>query len=355
MGGAAIAVVASHLPAAMRPDRALFAGDTLPFVLPVCDHYAGSEKFLLKALAFQAQLGPVFDITADCEDGAPIGREREHAQMIAAVISSAANRFSRVGIRIHDISHSHWQKDLEIILPAAGSRVAYVTLPKVRGLATVEAMAGRVNTFAPRGHRIPLHVLVETHGALREIESIAAHPQVQCLSFGLMDFVSAHHGAIPASVLSGSGQFDHPLIRRAKLEIAAAAHAHLKVPSHNVSTALRDQKQVSADAARAAQEFGYTRMWSVHPDQIVPVLSGMQPNHHEVEFAAKILMAAADVQWGPIEEEGQLHDRASYRLFWTLLRRAAAAGVAIPEPARSRFFGVGGANDATNASQGPAR
>ncbi len=339
-GSDALSVVAPRLPAAMRPEHALFAGDALPFVLPVCDHYAGNERFLLKALAHQAQLGPVFDITADCEDGAPVGREREHAQMVAAVIGSAANRFGRVGIRIHDITHPHWQKDLEIILPAAGTRVAYVTLPKVRGLATVEAMAGRVNAYAPRGQRIALHVLIETHGALREIEAIAAHPQVQCLSFGLMDFVSAHHGAIPASALSGSGQFDHPLIRRAKLEISAAAHAHLKVPSHNVSTALRDQKQVAADAERASSEFGYARMWSVHPDQIVPILSGMQPKHDDVERAARILTAAAAAKWGPIEEDGQLHDRASYRLFWTLLRRAAAAGVAIPEPARSHFFGA---------------
>jgi len=341
MDGGALSLLEPQLSAAMRPERALFSGDALPFVLPVCDHYADSERFLLKALAYQQQLGPVFDITADCEDGAPVGREREHAQMIAAVIGSPANRFGRVGIRIHDISHPHWQKDLEIILPVAGNRVAYVTLPKVRGLATVEAMAGRVNAYAPRGHRIALHVLIETHGALREIESIAAHPQVQCLSFGLMDFVAAHHGAIPSAVLTGAGQFKHPLIRRAKLEISAAAHAHLKVPSHNVSTALRDQRQVAVDAERAAHEFGYTRMWSVHPDQIVPILSGMQPKHDEVERAAKILTLAADRQWGPIEFEEQLHDRASYRLFWTLLRRAAATGVAIPEPARSRFFAAG--------------
>jgi len=330
--------VAESRPPALRPQQALFGGDAQPFVLPVCDHYAGNERFLLKALAYQAQLGPVFDITADCEDGAPVGGEREHAQMVAAVISSAANRYGRVGIRIHDISHPHWQKDLEIILPAAGTRVAYVTLPKVRGLATVEAMAARVNAYAPRGQRIPIHVLIETHGALREVEAIAAQPQVQCLSFGLMDFVSAHHGAIPASVLAGAGQFEHPLIRHAKVRISAAAHAHLKVPSHNVSTALRDPQQVAADAGRAAREFAYTRMWSIHPDQIVPILSGMQPGHEEVERAARILLAAADAQWGPIEDEGQLHDRASYRLFWTLLRRAAAGGVAIPEPARSRFF-----------------
>jgi len=30
---------------------------------------------------------------------------------------------------------------------------------------------------------------------------------------------------------------------------------------------------------------------------------------------------------GPDRDEGVLHDRASYRLFWTLLRRAGAGGI----------------------------
>ena len=45
-------------------------------------------------------------------------------------------------------------------------------------------------------------------------------------------------------------QFDHPLVRRAKLEISAACHAHGKVPSHNVSTEVRDMDVVANDALR---------------------------------------------------------------------------------------------------------
>jgi citrate lyase subunit beta/citryl-CoA lyase len=74
--------VESRPPAALQPQQALFGGDAPPFVLPACDHYAGSERFLRKALPHQAQVGPVFDITADCEDGAPLRREREHAQPV---------------------------------------------------------------------------------------------------------------------------------------------------------------------------------------------------------------------------------------------------------------------------------
>ena len=59
-------------------------------------------------------------------------------------------------------------------------------------------------------------------GALHEVHALASHPRIQSLSFGLMDFVSAHRGAIPASGMSVKGQFEHPLVVRAKLEIALA-------------------------------------------------------------------------------------------------------------------------------------
>jgi citrate lyase subunit beta/citryl-CoA lyase len=83
---------------------------------------------------------------------------------------------------------------------------------------------------------LPLHVLIESPAAVHRAFEIAAHPRVQSLSFGLMDFVSAHGGAIPAQAMSSAGQFTHPLVVRAKLEIAAACHAHGKVPSHCVVT-----------------------------------------------------------------------------------------------------------------------
>src|ERR1700722_2946624 len=58
---------------ALTPAEVLFDGEAPPTVLPACDHYAGSEKLMLKSLALQQELGPVFDITLDCEDGAQVG------------------------------------------------------------------------------------------------------------------------------------------------------------------------------------------------------------------------------------------------------------------------------------------
>ena len=87
-----------------------------------------------------------------------------------------------------------------------------------------------------------------------------------------MDFVSAHGGAIPAEGMGLAGQFAHPLVLRAKMEIASACHAFGKVPSHNVVTEFKDSAALLTAARKAANELGYTRMWSIHPDQIRPIL-----------------------------------------------------------------------------------
>ncbi|MDY0071181.1 MAG: aldolase/citrate lyase family protein [Thauera sp.] len=325
----------------LHPNEVLFAGEK-PFpALPAVDHYAGAEKLMRKALQLQQELGPVFDLTCDCEDGARAGAEAEHAQMVCELVNSADNRFGRVGARIHDITHPHWQQDLAILIAGAGARLAFITLPKVRSAADAAAQISALRALEqqhqlPRS--LPVHILIETHGALREVWQIAALDGVQSLDFGLMDFVSAHHGAIPGSAMKSPGQFEHPLLVRAKTEISAAALANGVVPSHNVTTELQDIDFIRRDAERARREFGYLRMWSIHPNQIRPIIAAMQPDFSEVEEAAAILTAAQDQSWGPIQHAGRLHDRASYRYYWELLQRAQATGVALDSTLRTRFF-----------------
>ncbi|MCL2644525.1 MAG: aldolase/citrate lyase family protein, partial [Betaproteobacteria bacterium] len=310
--------------------------------LPAVDHYAGSEKLMQKALQRQQELGPVFDITCDCEDGAHAGAEREHAEMAARLIMSDANRFNRVGARVHDVTHPHWRQDMEILIHAAGTRLPFLTLPKPCSTADVQTQLAALRQIEKQcglGREIPVHVLIETHGALRDVWQIAALPGVESLDFGLMDFVSSHHGAIPAAAMRSPGQFEHPLVARAKCEISAAALACGVVPTHNVTTELKDIETIRDDARRARREFGYLRMWSIHPNQIVPIVEAMRPDFSEVEAAAEILITAQDKDWSPIKYAGKLHDRGSYRYFWELLARAHITGMDIPSEARSRFFG----------------
>ena len=114
----------------IHPTQALFEGEK-PFpIIPSCEHFAGSEKLITKALELQNQKGGVFDITMDCEDGAPAGKEKEHAEMIVAMLKSPLNKHKMSGARIHDYTHSHWKEDVRTLVPGAGEFLSYITIPK---------------------------------------------------------------------------------------------------------------------------------------------------------------------------------------------------------------------------------
>ena len=322
-----------------HPRDVLLGAQAGAVVLPVCDHYSGVEARMRKSLALQAEMAAefgacVFDVTLDCEDGAPVGGEAEHAQLVTELALGAATGL-RVGVRVHPVDHAAFEADIATIAGRAGQRLSHLMVPKVESVADV-AQAAKALDAAGAGD-LPLHVLIESPLAVHRAFDIAAHPRVQSLSFGLMDFVSAHAGAIPADGMGAIGQFTHPLVVRAKLDIASAAHAHGKVPSHCVVTEFSNALALRAAAKRAADEFGYTRMWSIHPSQIRPILEAFAPDEGRIDLATRIVDAAMRQNWAPVSIDGTLHDRASYRHFWQVLERAHATGRPLPAEAQAWF------------------
>ena len=61
-----------------HPREVLLGAQAATGFLPVCDHYSGVEARMRKSLQLQAEMyeefgACVFDVTLDCEDGAPVG------------------------------------------------------------------------------------------------------------------------------------------------------------------------------------------------------------------------------------------------------------------------------------------
>jgi citrate lyase subunit beta/citryl-CoA lyase len=115
------------------------------------------------------------------------------------------------------------------------------------------------------------------------------------------------------------------LVLRAKLEIAAACHRFGKVPSHNVNRQVRNPQSAGEDATMAHQTLGYTRMWSIHPAQIEPIVAALQPRPKAVCEAIDVLNAAHIANWGPVSHDGKLHDRASFRQCFHLVQQVFLA------------------------------
>ena len=312
----------------MHPRDILLGAQAQSGFLPVCDHYSGVEARMRKSLQLQAEMTEefgacVFDVTLDCEDGAPVGGEAEHAALVVALALLAGQK-ARVAVRVHPVDHPAFEQDIATIAGKAGRKLCHIMIPKVESVQDVERACKALDEAG--AGQLPVHVLIESPAAVHRSFDIAAHPRVQSLSFGLMDFVSAHGGAIPSEGMGIEGQFTHPLVVRAKLEIASACHAHAKVPSHGVVTEFKDTKALARAAGRAARELGYTRMWSIHPDQIRPILEAFAPSAREIDKACKLITEAARADWAPVSFEGKLEDRASYRYYWQVLERAHRTG-----------------------------
>ncbi|MBH2018179.1 MAG: CoA ester lyase [Burkholderiales bacterium] len=322
-----------------HPREVLLGAQAATAVLPVCDHYSGVEARMRKSLQLQAEMmeefgACVFDVTLDCEDGAPVGGEADHAAMVVALAALASEK-ARVAVRVHAVDHPAFESDMAVIAGKLSRQLSHIMIPKVDSVADV--IRAEEALLAASAGNLPLHVLIESPLAVRNAFEIAAHPRVQSLSFGLMDFVSSHGGAIPADGMSSQGQFTHPLVVRAKLEIASACHAYGKVPSHCVVTEFNDSVAMTLAARRASRELGYTRMWSIHPNQIRSILEAFAPSEAEIEDATKIIAAGARADWAPISFDGKLHDRASYRYFWQVLERAHQTGSLLALEAQDYF------------------
>lgn len=324
-----------------HPREVLLDAQAAAHALPVCDHYSGVPERMRKSLQLQAQMTQelgacVFDVTLDCEDGAPVGGEAAHAALVAD-LALTAEPDARVAARVHPIDHPSFAEDLRVIAGQAAHRLTHLMIPKVESLEDVQKVDHQLNKLGGAAAELPIHVLLESQRAVHAAFEIAAHRRVQSISFGLMDFVSSHNGAIGAQAMTAQGQFTHPLVLRAKLEIAAACHASGKVPSHCVVTEFSDAQALQQAAEQAARKLGYTRMWSIHPNQIRPILAAFAPDAAELDTAAALLRAAEQARWAPISFDGRLHDRASYRYYWQLLERGRRTGVRLPQAAQGWF------------------
>lgn len=332
----------------IHPSEALVERGTtdIPVLSPV-EHFAGTEKFVRKAMSLQAERGGDFDITIDLEDGAPKGQDEENLTMAVEMIRSDENKYNRVGVRILDPDSPFWGQQVETLGDAAGvrDRIAYITIPKAR---TAEEVWRVIEWMRSCGLTCKVHIIMETLEAFRNLDVIlggVAAGQIEVADFGLMDFTAAHQGVLDSRVLS-TLQFSHPLIEFYKAQHVATCLVHGVVPANNVTISLEPGKAFT-DAFTARSMFGFLRMWSIYPDQIDEIMKAMQSPYTEklLNRCAAVLAQAQDASWGPIgfkEEDGKvkMEDRATYRLYWTILQRAKGAGVELPVTAQERFFNV---------------
>jgi citrate lyase subunit beta/citryl-CoA lyase len=297
----------------------------------VCDHYAGSLRFAEKALQYQNEVGPKFEITLDLEDGAKRGEEEKLADEFIEIMASKKNSLKKTGVRLPEYRHPLFEKIAAKVLRSVSPILHHLTIPKITNSGEYFKIKDVLTSIIRKNdtNLPPLRILFETHSIFSDLDVISKDPSVQSIELGIMDFISSMNGIIPMDECRGLQEFSNPLINHIKSLLSLSAAKNEKLATHSVCREYKDEKVIRQFCIKA-KSLGFGRIWSIHPNQIPVILEVFTPSLSEVAEACEILEKAMEHDWGPIAYDSTLHDGASYRYYYALLQRAEILQVPLP-------------------------
>jgi len=289
----------------------------------VCDHYAGSVAFALKAIAIQEDIGPYFDITLDLEDGAKKGNEEKLADEFLEILLGNRNKFKKIGLRLPAFDNPLFTIFSSRFLSNACDILHHITIPKINDYTHFKNVKTSLEEhLKSSSHKLPpLHILAESHNITGELDKIAADESVRSLDVGIMDYISSFHGRLSMKEAEGMNELENPLLIDFKIQVSLSAARNGKIATHSVCRDYQNKEQIEKFCSHA-KKLGFSRMWSIHPFQIPIIIRMLNPSEEEINEAMEILKSAEANGWGPISYKGLLHDYASYRYYEAILRRA---------------------------------
>jgi len=167
-----------------------------------------------------------------------------------------------------------------------------VVVPKVTGPDAVE----RVTDRYPADVAPPVFALVENARGVLEADAIADAPAVDALLFGGEDLAGD-------AGLTRTDDSEELLYARQRTALAAAAAGVDAIDG--IYTDIRDTEGLRA-AAETALQFGYDGKTLIHPGQVDPVNDVFTPDTEEIEWARRVVAAAAAREEGVFTLDGEL-------------------------------------------------
>ena len=176
---------------------------------------------------------------------------------------------------------------------------ADVALCRRQGVAAVMlAKSERVEDLAAIGHGLPLIPLIESALGFDTLRVIAMAPNVQRLAFGAIDFQLD---------LDMRASFEELLFFRSQFVLGSKL-ANLAAPIDSPSTAIDDLAEVEAEAQRA-RRLGFGAKLCIHPKQADVVNASFSPSAAEIDWAERVIAAAATSQGAAVALAGKMIDK----------------------------------------------
>ncbi|BFG81674.1 CoA ester lyase [Paraburkholderia terrae] len=224
-------------------------------------------------------------VVIDLEDAVP----PEDKKVARAALSEwLSTNDTPIAVRVNDVN-SEWFRD-DITLCRAPS-VKAVMLPKTERIDDIFLceFAGKPTDILP---------MIETAQGFRNVVAIAQHRLTTRLVFGNVDFQLD---------LGIDGDDEQLLYFRSQIVLASRI-GNLLPPVDGVSITLDDAAQIERDTLRA-RRLGFGAKLCIHPKQVAAVNAAFVPTAKDVEWARKVLAAAAASHGAAVAVDGRMVDR----------------------------------------------
>ena len=242
------------------------------------------ERFA-KALASGADA-----VVVDLEDAVGPAAKSAARSAVAHWLAAEPER-DRVVVRINDESTPWYAADVALL---AATRAALVMLPKAERVLSIADLRDACPGIAV----LPL---VESARGMLGALALAEAPGVQRLVFGTIDYtLDLDLGDDPSALESAYAHL--VLVSRA---------AGIASPVAGVTANIGDEVRLLADLARARQH-GFGAKLCIHPLQVATVHDALAPSAAELEWALRVLHAAAAAQGagqGAVMLDGRMIDK----------------------------------------------
>ena len=224
-------------------------------------------------------------VIVDLEDAVPLeGKQAARAALKAWLASAQAP----VAVRINAADTPWFQQDLAV---CASPNVCAVMLAKADRPEDLAACT----RAAPQARLLPL---IENASGFDALRALAAVPGVERFVFGSIDFQLD---------LGISGEGEALLFFRSQLVLASRL-GRLAAPVDGVTTDIHDAAKVQEAAARA-RSLGFGAKLCIHPAQVAAVNAAFRPTDREMDWARRVLEAAARSGGAAATVDGKMIDR----------------------------------------------
>jgi citrate lyase subunit beta/citryl-CoA lyase len=262
---------------------------------------------------------------------------KAHARTQAAVGLAADGWAGQLrGVRVNDWTTPWTHADVIEVVAAAGAHLDVVVLPKVTGVAHVQALDLLLTQLElthglPVG-RIGIEAQIENAEGLTNVDAIAAGPRVQALVLGPADMMASLNMRTLVVGDQPEGYDVGDAYHHVFMTILVAARTHGVSAIDGPFLKVRDVEAFRRVAGRAAA-LGYDGKWVLHPDQIAAGNEIFSPRQADYDHAELILEAyewhtsGAGGARGAVMLGDEMIDEASRKMALVVAGKGRAAGM----------------------------